>query len=761
MPAVRRNSFLLSDALSSKAVTFLGVVLFLPAPHFNLLAQNSKPSVDSLTALAKDKLVAHETDSARVLFEAVLEIDKMNMSARMGLGKTYFAEKEWRSARNEFETILKASPTDIEAHFYSALCFRESGKSKGWIFRADDWKKARKHFQTVIGLDSSYQDVLHQYSILEEYDNEFIHALALAHAELRLRGDLVDPTLNLFHLYNHFIFASDTGDSFKWLRSHPSLYARFFTGEMFRTSNRPEQAFDIFESMLHLDPFFPCQAALLSIVRMKVARGEIPAAEQYYRQAVDSVHSQLGAELVFEDIKYIMSDEELQLYKSLSTLERKQSFFHAFWNIRNPTPGSYSNARLIEHYSRTLYAEKNFIFYGFRIWFNNPDKTSVLHFPQSYSLNQRFSDKGLIYLRHGPPNQIEHVAGLGPDNADPNESWLYYPTPESPQWIFHFISVDGNWRLAPLPTDSRMFEALASWDARYGRLGSRIQLEKLNTSETLMDASRENVTLALSTDEHDVERHTQRFRIPCSVDAFRSEGGRSLLNISYGIPMPVIASLLPPNTSQASCEVGVSITSLTSQAIASKLDTISFPISRASSGFITSLFRYTVKPDSYAIALHVRPLGIDALGRWRTRTRVRDFSGRDLLISDLEFLMPSNSLSSIEINGMKVIQTPFTVYHPRNPLYIYYQIYNLSADIDGRTSFITEYFLTPEDDAGGEHRILLMNSDREGKEESSAEFATLNTDDVKPGKYTLNVRVTDRHRARSFERSRSIELVDK
>ncbi|MEO8167597.1 MAG: hypothetical protein ABI623_05065, partial [bacterium] len=459
--------------------------------------------------------------------------------------------------------------------------------------------------------------------------------------------------------------------------------------------------------------------------------------------------------------------------------------FRAFWNIRNPVAASRSNARLMEHYRRMLYAEKNYISYGLHTDFNTSDWTTALRFPESYSLNQNFSDKGLIYLRHGPPNQIEQAAGSGladfqlddyrlktilyhqsPDSSqsklsDPNESWLYFETPENPRWIFNFALADGNWRLVTLPTDRRMFDQLAQWDPRYGRLTSHVQLEQLNTGETLKDASRENVTLALSTDAHDMERTTQRFRIPCSVNAFRSEGGKSLLNISYGIPMPVIAGLLPPNTSSASCEVGVSITNLNSQAISNKLDTISFPISRASSGFITSLFRYMVKPDSYSIALHVRPLGVDALGRWKTRTRVKDFSSREFLMSDLEFLMPSNSLSSVEINGMKVIQTPFSVYHPNNPVYVYYQVYNLAADPDGRTSFVTEYFLTTEDAPSSEQRIVLMKAEREGKEESSAEFATLTTDDIKPGKYFLNVRVTDHLGSRSFGRSRAIEFVDK
>ncbi len=747
------------QALSGAGCSFLFSLLFIAFPHFNLLAQDSRSSIDSLTAIAERQLTAGEIDSARDNFEAALDINKKDISALIGLGKTYFMVKKWRSARDEFEKVLKTSPGNLEAHYYAAICYREMGKTKAGPFRANDWKNSRIHFQMVAAVDSSLQDVLHQFSILEEYDKEFEHALELAHAELRLRKDLTEPQMDLFKLYHHFIFVSDTEDSFAWLRVHPSLYARYFTGEVFRAANRPDDATRVFEGMLQSDSLFPREASLLSLVRIRVNHGDSFNAERLYWQAVDNIHSQLGADLVFDDMKDIMSDEELRVYHTLATLERKQAFFRAFWNLRNPLAGSHTNARLIEHYRRMLYAEQNFTYYGFRIWFNNPDKTSVLHFPQSYTLNHRFNDKGLIYLRHGPPNEIERAAGLGPVYADPNESWLYYGTPESPKWIFNFVAVDGSWRLAPLPTDTRMYDALAPWDARYGRLTSRIPLERLNTSETLTDASRENVTVALSTDEHNWKRDVQQFRILSSVDAFRSDAGHSLLDISYAIPMPVIARVLP-DKSQATCEVGISITNLTSRTIANKLDTISFLINRRSPGFITNLFRYVVKPDSYAIALHVHPLGVEAFGRWKTRTRVQDFSSRDFLLSDLQFLMPSSSSSSIEINGMKVIQVPFTIYRHGNPVYVYYQAYNLAPDNDGQTSFTTEYSLTPADDQKSERRILLMKSDRKGNEESSAEFAALNIDKIEPGKHILSVRVTDHHRGRSSERSRIIELVE-
>ncbi|MEO8168926.1 MAG: GWxTD domain-containing protein, partial [bacterium] len=521
---ISATSHLLFPRLScSRHNLILQLFLFATCSHLTLYAQPTRSSIDSLTTIAKRQLASGEIDSAKDSFKAALDFDKKDNAALMGLGEAYFAEKDWAPARDAFVKVLRATPDNLDAHYYAAISYRELGKTRAWVMRFDDWRNARKHFQAVTAADSLFKDILYQFSILEEYDKEFEHALELAHAGLRLRKELVEPQMGLFNLYNHFICVTDTETSSTWLRSHPSSFARYFSGELFRINERPDDARNIFESMLRTDTIVPRQAILLSLVRLKVFAGDTSSAERLYWQAVEEVHSPVGTALIFEDLKYIMSDEELHTYNSLSSVERKLSFFRAFWNIRNPIAGSSTNDRLIEHYRRMLYAEKNHAYFWFHNKFNGADWRAALHFPESYSLNQRFSDRGLIYVRHGPPNQIERAAGIGLTDlfvddistrelliqtshhesrdsslskwSDPNESWVYFETPESPRWIFNFVLSDGNWRLAPLPTDRRMYEALASWDPRYGRLSSSVQFEQMNTGATLTEVSRDNVSI--------------------------------------------------------------------------------------------------------------------------------------------------------------------------------------------------------------------------------------------------------------------------
>ena len=112
----------------------------------------------------------------------------------------------------------------------------------------------------------------------------------------------------------------------------------------------------------------------------------------------------------------------------------------------------------------------------------------------------------------------------------------------------------------------------------------------------------------------------------------------------------------------------------------------------------------------------------------------------------------------MEINGIKVIQVPFTIYARKNPIYVYCQLYNLVLNDGGQTSFTTEYRLTP---LGAEEKdgVILDKIDRTGNEELYGEFAMLDVSKVDPGKYRLTVRTKDRYRVQTTERSRVIELV--
>ena len=96
------------------------------------------------------------------------------------------------------------------------------------------------------------------------------------------------------------------------------------------------------------------------------------------------------AKWVNEDVRWIITDQELQAFKSLSNDEERDEFIENFWLRRNPNPDSPENEYREEHYARIAYANEHFAA-GKPGW-----KT----------------DRGHIYIAFGKPDSIDsHPSG--------------------------------------------------------------------------------------------------------------------------------------------------------------------------------------------------------------------------------------------------------------------------------------------------------------------------------------------------------------
>ena len=93
---------------------------------------------------------------------------------------------------------------------------------------------------------------------------------------------------------------------------------------------------------------------------------------------------------VDEDVRWIITDQEMQAFKSLSNDEERDQFIEQFWLRRNPNPDSPENEYREEHYQRIAYANEHFAA-GKAGW-----KT----------------DRGHIYIAYGKPDSIDsHPSG--------------------------------------------------------------------------------------------------------------------------------------------------------------------------------------------------------------------------------------------------------------------------------------------------------------------------------------------------------------
>ena len=93
---------------------------------------------------------------------------------------------------------------------------------------------------------------------------------------------------------------------------------------------------------------------------------------------------------VDEDVRWIITDQELKAFKSLSNDEERDNFIEQFWQRRNPDPDSPENEYREENYRRIAYANEHFAA-GKPGW-----KT----------------DRGHMYIAYGKPDSIEsHPSG--------------------------------------------------------------------------------------------------------------------------------------------------------------------------------------------------------------------------------------------------------------------------------------------------------------------------------------------------------------
>ncbi len=93
---------------------------------------------------------------------------------------------------------------------------------------------------------------------------------------------------------------------------------------------------------------------------------------------------------VDEDVRWIITDQELQAFRSLGNDEERDQFIEQFWLRRNPNPDSPENEYRDEHYRRIAYSNEHFAA-GKPGW-----KT----------------DRGHIYIAFGKPDSIDsHPSG--------------------------------------------------------------------------------------------------------------------------------------------------------------------------------------------------------------------------------------------------------------------------------------------------------------------------------------------------------------
>lgn len=737
-------------------------------------------------------------------------------------------ENQWGAAVRSFNSFLEKHPDHLEARYYRAIARRERAAQRTLRAKAtDQWQKGIADFEYVVQQDSSYRDALYQYARFSQVQKRltdirgldenvtYRNAIRLGHAQIRHRPNDPEHLYHLFTFYRRYIHHTETDPALAWLRDHSSEYASYFAGEALRLDGRLQAADNLFAELPRETRQLPPQAVLLSRAKVYYALDQPADAQAYVEEAIHQIDTPIEAAFVLEDFKYVFDDQNLANYRALESAAEYRQFFLKFWAQRDPMPARPTNVRLAEHFDRLRQAEQEYWFDGLRLWRNNPDKLNTLDFPTVYSLNHEFNDKGLVYVRHGEPddrvvtvegeiNTFQTDGGMLPKDQSfraswvPNESWRYTYAPMD----FHFVVGQGatgnNWRLVPTVTNFHMLQDREMWGGAYRQMATAARdvlsdeggslMDASNRSarnrgssdafssltdftqarDKLMEESQDAVARGLTTDRHTWASDVSSMEIPHTIAAFKGSDGNIDIQIHYALPPEVIGSELDRADGSPRVEAGYIFQDSSWQSVARDVRTHS--VREASAMDPTYVFKTSVPADSYHVAIHARMLDTNLLGGYKFDAHVPELGGEGLSASDLllaRAITPAEDSASATRGTLEIDVNPRQQFTVEEPLFVYFEIYRLTLDEADRTEYTLEYTLSPRNEEKGffgrlfgsdDEIALSLENTRTGQSPSPTEYAEIDISQVEPGEYTFTVTVTDNHTDQSVQRSREVVI---
>ena len=118
-----------------------------------------------------------------------------------------------------------------------------------------------------------------------------------------------------------------------------------------------------------------------------------------------------------EDVRWIITDEELSAFKKLQNNAERDTFIEGFWQRRDPTPDTAENEYKEEHYRRIAYANEHYAA-GMPGW---------------------RTDRGRIYIMYGPPTSVDSHPMGGPYQRSAEEGGGQTETFPFEVWRYRYL----------------------------------------------------------------------------------------------------------------------------------------------------------------------------------------------------------------------------------------------------------------------------------------------------------------------------------
>ena len=714
-------------------------------------------------------------------FKRTVDLDGKRASGYVGLGKSYLRLKHRRlDARHALRMAARLSPDDPDIQYHLGIAHMNPRKTDR-ILGGD--RDGRNFFLKAAVLDPAHPDAYFQIGRCYERPEspEFDKAMAAYIAQFRGNSD------------------------------HNGAFGRFVYLTLL--TEKYDLAAELLErARVDLGESGPAVVQPL-LTRFSALSEDSKPRPDLLQEVYETYFSLLDPDEkeVYRDLAHVAPPEELASWKEAGGKER-DARWHAFWNARDSNPATVANERLVAHYRRVTYAR--------------------YHFSQG---QHPFDRRGEIYVRYGEPENRRSNVFIADRNAyqsaaisdepevdairEQNNRYRYQlrvdrgyltivpPEEVSEEEINALGGVLADGIVASSADLARQRErkereagyATESWVyVRYGLElffvdqfgGGRFDYPWGNLLTNQQEMVRQErfsprrlaeELIAKAPEEYLHDLGGDPLEYAFDAVTFRADTGATELDLAYSIPTWQFGDV---SDGKGNSTRLAHLVTLRDSAMTPRF-THAFgfgPFDRPKRMMFESHVKVPVyslpasvvaPPGSFTLAVQVQDEASQRIGVYRKPVTLSDYSGEELLISDLKLatlIAPSGVQGPFVRKGLNITPNPGRIYIRGNPVYVYYELYNLGLDEEQKSEYEILYEITPveRNETRGwsarrqkDMQTVMMAFAGEGFSTEDREYTSLDTGDLPAGEYTLTVTLTDLHAESTVSKTANFLVMER
>jgi GWxTD domain-containing protein len=490
-----------------------------------------------------------------------------------------------------------------------------------------------------------------------------------------------------------------------------------------------------------------------------------------------------------EEVPYIITDQERAAFKKLSNDDEREAFIENFWERRNPNPGSPENEFKEEYYRRIAYANEHFAS-GIQGW---------------------RTDRGRIYIMYGPADEIDshpsggmyerpESEGGGETSTYPFEDWRYrYIDGVGTNVILEFVdpTMTGEYHLTMDPGEKDALlhvpGAGLTMAEQMGMAGSNSKMDRFQRTDGMTVGNPMGGSEPASMDEFTrLDLYAKIFQPPAvkfkdlkavvtsklSANLLPFEERTDFIRVTDETVLTPITVQINNSDLQFQNKDGVmhavldiygEITSLGGHIVNTfekslVVDVPEHEFQQYQSHKSVYQEAIPLRPARYKLSLVLKDdlngrMGSEELGIIVPGFGDEKLTNSTLILADLIQPLPTSQVGSgpFVIGGTKVRPSVNNIFTRDQRLGIYMQVYNLSVDDKTKKPSLDVRYRIEKD--GKE--LLDQPEDPANLKKASQQFTVIKTMGLQaltPGKYTVQIQVTDNIKKQTIGPSASFEL---